>query len=87
MRTNYICSIWLFATEKDPPCLLPENCGWRLHNGWYYIKWFDGESVPNDIDCISQQTLPAGDEDSNSSSENSDYSTSESQTSDDEDEV
>ena len=55
---RYIASIWLNATYSSPPDLSPEDLGWLLEDGYYQLKWFDGEAAPKaiaiDIMCEDQ---------------------------------
>ena len=69
-RTNYICSIWNNATMAHPPVFDAEKCGWKLEDGRYRIKWFEGDMSPA---SISEIAYDEGDQ-SSSIDENDDCS-------------
>ena len=60
---RYIASIWLNATDSSPPDLSPEDLGWLLEDGYYQLKWFDGEAAPKAIDIMCEDQDPNIDDD------------------------
>ena len=68
-QTNYICSTWNNATIAHPPVFDAEKCGWKLEDGPYRIKWFEGDMSPA---SISEIAYDEGDQ-SSSTDDSSDY--------------
>lgn len=54
LRTIFVNSMCLSATDADCIKLNPEECGWFMEN---HLKprWFDGDATPLQIDDISQE--------------------------------
>ena len=68
-RTNYICSIWNDTTMALPPVFDAEKCGWKLEDGRYRIKWFEGDMSSA---SISEIAYDEGDQ-SSSTDDSNDY--------------
>ena len=61
LRTIYVNSMWLHATDSNCIKLCPENCGW-FFDGHLKPKGFDGDQTPLKIDDILQITENANEE-------------------------
>ena len=48
-RANLVASIWKNATRPNPSNIKPEENGWLLIEGKYYINWFNGDMVPQQV--------------------------------------
>lgn len=54
LRTIYVNSMWLHATDQDCLKLRPENCGWLLEDDHFKPIGFVGDQTPLKIDDIAQ---------------------------------
>jgi len=87
-RTNFVAGKCLSAWTKSPPMVSPANCGWKLVDGKFSIKWFIGNVAPQSIDVISSE-CSEDEEDYNSDSDddlqtrNLDYDSTDSESDDD----
>ena len=63
LRTIYVNSMWLHATDPHCAKLNPENCGWFL-DGHLKPKGFEGDQTPLKIDDILEMTEKENDDDS-----------------------
>lgn len=63
-RSNYAASLCKGAILANPCTWDPEENGWKLANGKYMIKWFEGSEVPDNL-CshIDDDTLDPQDSD------------------------
>lgn len=71
LRTIFVNSMWLNATDADCIKLNPEECGWFKEN---HLKprWFVGDATPLQIDDILQDTCKNNDDDNENEAKNSD---------------
>ena len=52
-RAWFIAKIYKSAYEQYPALdLSPIDYGWKLSDGYLEIRWFDGEQVPSEIECL-----------------------------------
>lgn len=50
LRTNYITCMWKNARKEKPTEFLPIGHGWKMDKGRLTIVWYDGPSVPTNIE-------------------------------------
>lgn len=62
LRTIYVNSMWLHATEPNCVKLRPENCGWFVDNNHLKPIFFVGDQTPLKIDDILEMTEKENDE-------------------------
>ncbi|CAH1111419.1 unnamed protein product [Psylliodes chrysocephalus] len=74
LRTIYVNSMWLQATDQLCLKLRPENCGWTLENNYLKPIGFIGDQMPLKIDDIAQMTDNENDDESENQPVTSDES-------------
>ena len=60
LRTIFVNSMWLNATEPDCIKFSAENNGWLLLDGFLKPTWFLGDSTPTQVECamrVNEQIL------------------------------
>ena len=62
-RTNFVATVWKGASKPDQCSLSPMGNGWILVNGTYKMKWFEGDTVPQDVWRILDADTEALEED------------------------
>ncbi|XP_063379234.1 uncharacterized protein LOC134666051 [Cydia fagiglandana] len=73
LRTTYIASMWLNATQKHCVKLSATEYGWTLNNGQYEPLWFDGEPTPLHVDDIVINSEDEGSDNFTSDDDENDY--------------
>lgn len=77
LRTIFVNSMWLNATEPNCIQFSAENNGWLLLNGLLKPTWFLGDSTPTQVEsvvCDSANKSSNNDDNSNNCSDESDSS-------------
>ena len=52
-RTNHIAGKLLSSWTSHPPISNPLNCGCDLSNGYWKVKWFEGNIAPTSVELIT----------------------------------
>ena len=45
-RCHFVASVWKNAPTKNPCISTSNGNGWKLFDGIYKIKWYDGDQLP-----------------------------------------
>lgn len=51
-RANLVTTIWKNAALANPSTLNPESNGWFVDDGYYAIRWYDGNQVPQSVSAV-----------------------------------
>ena len=51
-RTKFVARKWMTSVDALQPVWCPSDFGWKLDDGKYTIKWYDGEVAPRCLDIV-----------------------------------
>ena len=51
-RTKFAARKWMTSVDVLQPGWCPSYFGWKLDDGKYTIKWYDGEVAPRCLDIV-----------------------------------
>ena len=51
-RTKFVARKWMTSLDVLQPAWCPSYFGWKLDDGKYTIKWYDGEVAPRCLDIV-----------------------------------
>ena len=64
-RANHIAGKLVSSRTSHPPISNPLNCGWKLNNGHWKVKWFEGDIAPTSVELIAADESIVVDDDGN----------------------
>ena len=61
LRAHLVSSLWKNSGKPMPLKLVPEENGWKMVNGQYWMNWYDCTQLPNSLsDCLLKNPLDNG---------------------------
>ena len=51
-RTKFVAKKWMTSVDALQPVWWPSDFEWKLDDGKYTIKWYDGEVAPRCLDIV-----------------------------------